>query len=1782
MRGKRVTISHFSLTIALLTLVLLSFVPVIAGPSDVWTCYLDPQDSTGECGALTEVSVKIGITSGSYPEGVCSYQDDIYYDPNCVNVKDVNQSMSPFTLNGWHLYGNYVRISSMNGLTEVPTGVYTIAVLTLECNGSSAPCSCDLTHQNHEANNEDGDQVTQEWINGTYTCGTVEGPDLVINKSVRLSDSTFTINYTVTNIGTALANESTTCKYVDGELKESQTCPTLNPGESHNGTFDPEPCPCGSTFNVTVCADRDNVINESDETNNCEVNIIECPSIKVGIRADGIAGNVFDVSGYSICPGTVTEDWYTINNETAMGALVIYCQNNGINVHIDLGEYLVQIGNDPADNNNWKYAVNEEAPPVGGAQKAIADGDWVHWYNYKLHYYEVLTTLDKTELIVGGDLTATVTWKNMTGTHSLSGASVYVGALHPWGPETGTHVGTTGADGTCTFSWSNPGEWGVYAVDPVHGSGQYNWPYVTFTCRTEGMPDLVINKTVSFSDSTFTVNYTVTNIGIVRANESTTCKYLDGLLMESQSCPALDPGESHNGTFDPEPCTGGSTLNVTACADNNNVVNESDETNNCEVNIITCSSTTSVDIRADGIADNIFDVSGYPIWPGTVTEDGVTINNETAMGALVSYCQNSGINVHITLGSFGEYLLQIGEGPADINNWMYAVNEVTPQVGGAQKEIVDGDRVHWYNYKLKYYAVLTALDKTEIFVGETITATVSWKGMGGTQPLSGASVYVGTMGPWGPEPGTLVGITGADGTCSFSWSNPGEWGVYAVDPVHGSGQYNWPYVSFTCRTGGKPDLVISKTVSFSASTFTVNYAVTNIGIVRANESTTCKYIDGVLMGSQSCPALDPGSSHKATFDPEPCPDGSTLNVSVCADNHNVVNESDETNNCEVNIITCSSTTSVDIRAEGIAGNIFDVLGYSIWPGTVTEDGVTIDNETAMGALVCYCQNNGLNVQIAIGTWGEYVVQIGNDPIDNDNWMYAVNEEVPPVGGAQKVIFDGDRVHGYNYNLHYYEVLTVLDETEIVVGENLTATVTWKDITGTHPLNDASVYVGAMGSGGPEPGTHVGTTGADGTCTFSWSNPGEWAVYAVDPVHGSGQYNWPYVTFTCRTGGKPDLEVYKTAFPTEGTVGTDVRFTMNVTNTGNCTLNPVRIVDMLPAGMSYVTTGTTPAPSSVIGNEVTWNNVSSLDPNDSTIITLIAYIDEGASGALINDVTATGTPPYGADVHDSDTATVTVMNVSISISITKSCSPTTVAPGGIVTYTINCSNSGVANLTNVTITEDYPEGVTFISADPAPDPGTNNMWTIGVLSVGKFRTITIKVKVPDSRDITFTETGSVTGEGFVMVSKELSTEHDPYMLKNVVTIECAETDPVTASAFTTVSGVPGTSLEITEHGSGMYTSEEILNLETKNKSIGLQKSTEAEYLPTSFNFSDSFSVNFTTLWKQDICSKNMVLGDAMHKKIKDATYIKDDTITEMGAYGTSMEFDSSFYGAAHIGAVSKDVTTSEDYIGEFEIYWATREECRYLFNWSQVPGNDSEKLIRYLVDVLAIKWAENATITKSSDDKIIHISTDGRSAEIIMGANNETATVKVGAETIYVLEVRTEDGTLKVYDCRLKEMSESVTGVGYVMVDMVLSKGQMQVVEHGSGNYASDTVFDSHQLDKDTEAEYMPTAFNFSGDFAFNFSSKWVQGICTKNEKAGTAIHKKISNAASIVDDTNATESTMRFESSFNGSMHIGVGTNNTKISEDYIGDFYVAEVIEIRDKNVTSQKEEEEEWMECP
>jgi hypothetical protein len=87
---------------------------------------------------------------------------------------------------------------------------------------------------------------------------------------------------------------------------------------------------------------------------------------------------------------------------------------------------------------------------------------------------------------------------------------------------------------------------------------------------------------------------------------------------------------------------------------------------------------------------------------------------------------------------------------------------------------------------------------------------------------------------------------------------------------------------------------------------------------------------------------------------------------------------------------------------------------------------------------------------------------------------------------------------------------------------------------------------------------------------------------------------------------------------------------------------------------------------------------------------------------------------------------------------------------------------------------------------------------------------------------------------------------------------------------------------------------------------------------------------------------------------------------------------------------------------------------YLFSWDNVPGNDSEKLLRVLRDDFDIVWAENTEILKSDDGKIISIFKDENSAEIKIDEGKEKATLKIGDGRTHDLTVKKENDKLNIY------------------------------------------------------------------------------------------------------------------------------------------------------------------------
>ena len=102
-------------------------------------------------------------------------------------------------------------------------------------------------------------------------------PDLVITeKHETLVGDSFTVTYTVTNVGGGGAGASNTTIYIDGVNVMEDPVSALAAGANYSNTVGPFDCPCGTILNVTVCADNGNAIAECNETNNCLENVFDC------------------------------------------------------------------------------------------------------------------------------------------------------------------------------------------------------------------------------------------------------------------------------------------------------------------------------------------------------------------------------------------------------------------------------------------------------------------------------------------------------------------------------------------------------------------------------------------------------------------------------------------------------------------------------------------------------------------------------------------------------------------------------------------------------------------------------------------------------------------------------------------------------------------------------------------------------------------------------------------------------------------------------------------------------------------------------------------------------------------------------------------------------------------------------------------------------------------------------------------------------------------------------------------------------------------------------------------------------------------------------------------------------------------------------------------------------------------------------------------------------------------------------------------------------------------
>ena len=194
----------------------------------------------------------------------------------------------------------------------------------------------------------------------------------------------------------------------------------------------------------------------------------------------------------------------------------------------------------------------------------------------------------------------------------------------------------------------------------------------------------------------------------------------------------------------------------------------------------------------------------------------------------------------------------------------------------------------------------------------------------------------------------------------------------------------------------------------------------------------------------------------------------------------------------------------------------------------------------------------------------------------------------------------------------------------------------------------------------------------------------------------------------------------------------VEYRIRIHNDGPSDAANTTFIDTLPSHVTFVS-GTTSLSGVGVqhaGGIVT-ANLGTMRTGDVVIVTLLATVNDDASGTLVN--TATVSSPKEVNLSNNTDTVSNPVQPKIDLAITKTDSRDPVEPGSTFSYTLNIVNNGPSDATGVIVTDDLPDvGVSFQSASLLPDSFDGDQLTfhLGDLAKGESTSITINVRVDD--------------------------------------------------------------------------------------------------------------------------------------------------------------------------------------------------------------------------------------------------------------------------------------------------------------------------------------------------------------------------------------------------------------------------------------------------------------------
>ncbi len=227
----------------------------------------------------------------------------------------------------------------------------------------------------------------------------------------------------------------------------------------------------------------------------------------------------------------------------------------------------------------------------------------------------------------------------------------------------------------------------------------------------------------------------------------------------------------------------------------------------------------------------------------------------------------------------------------------------------------------------------------------------------------------------------------------------------------------------------------------------------------------------------------------------------------------------------------------------------------------------------------------------------------------------------------------------------------------------------------------------------------------------------------------------------------DLQVHQTADQRVLPLGSDVTFTVTVTNAGPSAASGVAVTDVLPEGLVLVSF--TPSQGTYTPATGEWA-LGALAAGTQTTLTLRATVE--AVGPLTNRAAKTAQTERDPNPAN-DASGVTVNGQAADVQVVKTVDRPTPLLGETVTFTVTVTNNGPNTVTGVQVRDVLSARLTFVGATASHGTYTaaTGLWEVGTLArTGAAATATLQIMA------TVTQAGPLTN----LAVKSAQDQPDP--------------------------------------------------------------------------------------------------------------------------------------------------------------------------------------------------------------------------------------------------------------------------------------------------------------------------------------------------------------------------------------------------------------------------------------